>query len=81
MLGHLVEVHGDTATLLSVGARAKHLFGKDASEPPQPRRSKKTNSRWSLNMKSKSWKRGIETGARICRLSLALPSSTDFTSR
>jgi len=40
-LGHLVHVKGDTATLLSAGARTKHLFGKNAGEAPKKRRRKK----------------------------------------
>lgn len=34
-LKHLVEIKGDTATLLSASARTRHLFGKDASEAPK----------------------------------------------
>jgi adenine-specific DNA methylase len=33
-LKHLVEIKGDTATLLSASARTKYLFGKDAREAP-----------------------------------------------
>ncbi len=33
-LKHLVEIKGNTATLLSAGARTKYLFGKDASVAP-----------------------------------------------
>jgi adenine-specific DNA methylase len=41
-LNHLVEVRGDTATLLAAGARAKYLFGKDQSDTlGQRRRPKK----------------------------------------
>lgn len=40
-LPHLVETAGDTATLLSAGARAKHLFGAERPETaPPPRRRK-----------------------------------------
>lgn len=39
-LGHLVEIKGETATLLSAGARARHLFGKD-NVAPTPKRKKK----------------------------------------
>ena len=39
-LGHLVEVKGDIATLLSAGARTKYLFGKEATEAPKPKRKK-----------------------------------------
>ena len=40
-LSHLIEVKGDTATLLSAGARTKYLFGKDAGEAPKRTRKKK----------------------------------------
>lgn len=40
-LGHLVKVKGDTATLLSAGARTRYLFGKDAGEAPKGRKRKK----------------------------------------
>jgi len=39
-LDHLVEVKGETATLLSVAARTRYLFGKDATEAPRPQRKK-----------------------------------------
>jgi adenine-specific DNA methylase len=37
-LGHLVEVKGETATLLPAGARTRYLFGKEATQAPRPRR-------------------------------------------
>jgi len=40
-LGHLVNIKGDTATLLSAGARTRYLFGKDAGEAPKGRKRKK----------------------------------------
>lgn len=40
-LGHLVKIKGDTATLLSAGARTRYLFGKDAGEAPKGRKRKK----------------------------------------
>jgi len=40
-LEHLVEIKGDKATLLSTGARARYLFGKDAGEPATGRPKKK----------------------------------------
>jgi hypothetical protein len=40
-LGHLVRIKGDTATLLSAGARTRYLFGKDAGEAPKGRKKKK----------------------------------------
>jgi hypothetical protein len=40
-LGNLVEVRGDTATLLSAGARMKYLFGGDGPEAPLRRRRTK----------------------------------------
>jgi adenine-specific DNA methylase len=40
-LAHLVEIKGDKATLLSAGARARYLFGKDTQEPTKPRTKKK----------------------------------------
>jgi len=41
-LGHLVRIKGDTATLLSAGARTRYLFGKDAGEVPKGRERKKS---------------------------------------
>jgi len=41
-LGHLVNIKGDTATLLSAGARTRYLFGKDAGEAPKGRKRKKS---------------------------------------
>jgi adenine-specific DNA methylase len=41
ILGHLVKIKGDTATLLSAGARTRYLFGKDAGEAPKGRKKKK----------------------------------------
>ena len=41
-LGHLVKIKGDTATLLSAGARTRYLFGKDAGEAPKGRKKKKS---------------------------------------
>ncbi len=40
-LVHLVEVKGNTATLLSAGARTKYLFGKETTEASRSRRTKK----------------------------------------
>ncbi len=40
-LGHLVKIKGNTATLLSAGARTRYLFGKDAGEAPKGRKRKK----------------------------------------
>lgn len=40
-LSHLVEVKGDTATLLAAGARTKYLFGKDVDQVPRGVRKKK----------------------------------------
>jgi len=40
-LRHLVNIKGDTATLLSAGARTRYLFGKDAGEAPKGRKRKK----------------------------------------
>jgi len=40
-LGHLVEVKGDTATLLAADARAQYLFGKDAGKTPNRKRERK----------------------------------------
>ena len=39
-LSHLVEVKGDTATLLTAGARTRYLFGKDAAYVPKGRKRK-----------------------------------------
>jgi adenine-specific DNA methylase len=39
-LGHLVEIKGETATLLPAGARTRYLFGKEATQAPQRRRKK-----------------------------------------
>ena len=41
-LSHLVEIKGNTAMLLSAGARTRYLFGKDAGEAPKGRKKKKT---------------------------------------
>ncbi len=41
-LGHLVRIKGDTATLLSAGARTRYLFGKDAGEAQKGRKMKKS---------------------------------------
>ncbi|KAA3596708.1 MAG: hypothetical protein D8M57_19250 [Candidatus Scalindua sp. AMX11] len=40
-LSNLVEVKGDTATLLSAASRTRYLFGKDATEAPRGKRKKK----------------------------------------
>jgi len=40
-LGHLVEVKGDTATLVTAGARTKYLFGESGAAAPRLRKSKK----------------------------------------
>lgn len=40
-LGHLVEVRGDTATLLAASARVNHLFGGDDTPVPRVRQKKK----------------------------------------
>lgn len=40
-LGNLVEVKGETATLLSAGARARYLFGRDDVDVPKKRGKKK----------------------------------------
>lgn len=39
-LGHVVEIKGDTARLLPVSERTKHLFGKDEARRPVPRRER-----------------------------------------
>ena len=39
-LDHLVEVRGETATLLSAAARTRYLFGRDAAAAPRPRLKK-----------------------------------------
>ena len=41
-LSHLVEIKGNTAMLLSAGARTRYLFGKDAGEAPKGRKKKKS---------------------------------------
>jgi adenine-specific DNA methylase len=46
-LAHVVEVSGDTATLLSPAARAKHLFG--SPKPDLPRGKKAKKAQLSLN--------------------------------
>jgi putative DNA methylase len=40
-LDHLVEIKGDTAKLLSVAERTRHLFGKDDAQAPTTKRKKK----------------------------------------
>lgn len=40
-LSHLVEIKGDTATLLSVTARTRYLFGNDVEDIPKGKRKKK----------------------------------------
>ncbi len=47
-LTDLVEVSGDTATLLSVGARARHLFGRDDVDVPKKRGKKKDDEQGDL---------------------------------
>lgn len=42
-LSHLVEVKGDSATLLSAAARTPYLFGKDAAAAPKGKRKKHTS--------------------------------------
>lgn len=42
-LSHLVEIKGDTATLLSAAARTQYLFGKDAAAAPKGKRKKQTD--------------------------------------
>lgn len=39
-LAHLIEIKGDKATLLSAGARARYLFGRETSEPTKAARPK-----------------------------------------
>jgi hypothetical protein len=39
-LTHVVQVKGDTARLLSVSERTRHLFGKDEAQAPAGRRKK-----------------------------------------
>jgi putative DNA methylase len=46
-LGHLVELKGDTATLLSAGARTKYLFG--STSPSGPKKRPKKKDQLSLN--------------------------------
>ena len=41
-LSHLVEIKGNTAMLLSAGARTRYLFGKDVGEAPKGRKKKKS---------------------------------------
>ena len=47
-LSHLVEVKGDTATLLTAGARTRYLFGKDSAYVPKGRK-KKIDKQMKLN--------------------------------
>jgi adenine-specific DNA methylase len=47
-LSHLVEIKGDTATLLSAGARTRYLFGKESAEAPKGR-GKKPDRQLTLN--------------------------------
>ncbi|TVL98633.1 MAG: adenine-specific DNA methylase [Candidatus Brocadia sp. WS118] len=42
-LSHLVEIKGNTATLLSATARTPYLFGKDAAAAPKGKRKKQTD--------------------------------------
>jgi hypothetical protein len=42
-LTHLVEVQGETATLIPVSARTRYLFGKDSAEAPKGKPKKKDN--------------------------------------
>ena len=46
-LHHLVEVKGDTATLLSAAARSKYLFG--STNPSGPKKSPKKKEQLALN--------------------------------
>ena len=47
-LSHLVEIKGDTATLLPVQARLRYLFGKEAAEAPPKTKKKKKESQLKL---------------------------------
>jgi hypothetical protein len=47
-LGNLVEVSGETATLLSAGSRARHLFGRDDVDVPKRRGKKKGDGQGDL---------------------------------
>jgi putative DNA methylase len=42
-LSHLVEIKGDTAILLSAGARSRYLFGKGSAEPSTRIKKKKSS--------------------------------------
>ena len=67
-LSHLVEVRGDTATLLSAAARTRHLFGDESQAAPRARR--KGKSQMTLNFgeeleeleeQSRDWTSGAST--------------------
>lgn len=45
---HLVQIKGDTATLQSVAARTRYLFGKEAPQAASPRRKKERQLTLSL---------------------------------
>ncbi len=50
-LNHLVEVKGDSAVLLSAGARTKYLFGSADATGPQNRRKKKAQMKLDFSRK------------------------------
>ncbi len=47
-LSHLVQIKGDTAMLLSAGARTRYLFGKDAGEAPRSRKKKASQQKFAF---------------------------------
>ena len=53
-LSHLVEVKGNTAMLLSAGARTRYLFGKDAGEAPKGRKKKNKQQKFEFMLEVKN---------------------------
>lgn len=61
-LSNLVEIKGDSAMLLSAGARTRYLFGKDAGAGPKERKKKSAQQKFefmleveNLEAKSGNW--------------------------
>ena len=49
-LNHLVEIKGETARLLPVAERTRHLFGKDQADAPSSAKKKKASPQMKLDM-------------------------------
>lgn len=67
-LTHLVEIKGDTATLLTAGARTRYLFGKDAAYVPKGIK-KKLDQQMKLNFEEELKELDEESGGWASDLS------------